>query len=105
MGKLYHLVRLFLFVTHFGPAKPEEGYQKAETFDNDGDIVQEYGGGKCQVSSTLFNAVRNVPGIEIVKGTSIVAMFLMFPKGTMQQFLMVVWILSLKITIHIQLKF
>ena len=52
---------------HFGPATPEEGYQKADTFDNDGDIMQEYGGGKCQVSSTLFNAVRNIPGIEIVE--------------------------------------
>jgi len=54
-------------VIHYGPATPEDGYQKAETFDSDGDIFQEYGGGKCQVSSTLFNAVRNIPGIEIVE--------------------------------------
>ena len=64
---LFHLARLFLFAIHCGPAKPEDGYQKAETFDNDGDIVHEYGGVKCQVSSTLFNAVRNIPGIEIVE--------------------------------------
>lgn len=67
MNILYHLVKFFLFATHFGPAKPENGYQKAETFDNDGNIVQEYGGGKCQVSSTLFNAVRNISGIEIIE--------------------------------------
>lgn len=57
----------FSFCNTLGPAKPEEGYQKAETFESDGDIVQEYGGGKCQVSSTLYNAVKDLSGIEIVE--------------------------------------
>ncbi len=52
---------------HYGPAKPENGYKKADTFDADGDIYQEYGGGKCQVSSTLYNAVKDIPGIEIIE--------------------------------------
>ena len=52
---------------HFGPAKPEDGYKKADTFDSDGDIYQEYGGGKCQVSTTLYNAVKNVSGLEVVE--------------------------------------
>ena len=60
-------MKLFLFVKLFGPAKPEEGYKKADTFDNDGDIIKEYGGGKCQVSSTLYNAVKDLPGIEILE--------------------------------------
>lgn len=51
----------------FGPAKPEDGYQKADTFDSDGDIYKEYGGGKCQVSTTLYNAVKDLEGIEIVE--------------------------------------
>ena len=55
------------FCDTLGPAKPEEGYQKAETFESDGDIIQEYGGGKCQVSSTLYNAVINLSGIEIIE--------------------------------------
>ena len=54
-------------MTRYGPAKPENGYKKADTFDNDGDIIQEYGGGKCQVSSTLYNAVKSLPGIEIIE--------------------------------------
>lgn len=57
----------FHSVIRFGPAKPEDGYEKADTFDQDGDIMQEYGGGKCQVSSTLFNAVKDLSGIEIVE--------------------------------------
>ena len=57
----------FSFCDTLGPAKPEDGYQKADTFDRDGDIFQEYGGGKCQVSSTLYNAVLNIPNIEIVE--------------------------------------
>lgn len=57
----------FSFCDTLGPAKPSEGYQKADTFDADGDIFQEYGGGKCQVSSTLYNAVLQVTGLEIVE--------------------------------------
>ena len=57
----------FSFCNTLGPAKPEDGYQKADTFDRDGDIFQEYGGGKCQVSSTLYNAVLNIPNIEILE--------------------------------------
>ena len=33
----------FSFTDTLGPANPEEGYQKAETFDVDGEIIQEYG--------------------------------------------------------------
>ena len=61
------LLKPFHFVTLFGPATPEDGYQKADTFDTEGEIYQEYGGGKCQVSSTLYNAVKDIPGIEIVE--------------------------------------
>ena len=62
-----NLIKPFLFAKHFGPAKPEEGYKKADTFDSNGDIIQEYGGGKCQVSSTLYNAVKILSGIEIIE--------------------------------------
>lgn len=57
----------FSFCDTLGPAKPQDGYQKAETFESDGDIVQEYGGGKCQVSTTLYNAVKDLSGIDIVE--------------------------------------
>ena len=57
----------FSFCDTLGPATPEDGYQKADTFDTEGEIYQEYGGGKCQVSSTLYNAVKDIPGIEIIE--------------------------------------
>ena len=57
----------FSFCDTLGPATPEDGYQKADTFDTEGEIYQEYGGGKCQVSSTLYNAVKDISGIEIIE--------------------------------------
>ena len=32
-----------------------------------GDVVQGYGGGNCQVSSTLYNAVLETPDLEVVE--------------------------------------
>ena len=57
----------FSFTDNLEPASPEEGYQKAETFDKNGEIIQEYGGGKCQISSTLYNAVLAVPTLTVVE--------------------------------------
>lgn len=32
----------FSFCNTLGPAKPEDGYEKADTFDGDGDTIQAY---------------------------------------------------------------
>jgi len=57
----------FSFTETLGPASPNEGYQKAETFDKDGGIIQEYGGGKCQISSTLYNVVLSIPSLSVIE--------------------------------------
>ena len=57
----------FSFCNILGPAKPENGYLKANTFDNDGNTIKAYGGGKCQVSTTLYNAVIAVPNLTVVE--------------------------------------
>lgn len=57
----------FSFCNILGPAKPEDGYKKADTFDSDGNTIQAYGGGKCQVSSTLYNAVLACSGLTVVE--------------------------------------
>ncbi len=36
-------------------------------FDKDGNEIKGYGGGKCQISSTLYNAVLALPEISIVE--------------------------------------
>lgn len=57
----------FSFCDTLGPARPEDGYQKAEVFESDGDIIHDYGGGKCQISSTLYNAVLAVPNLVVLE--------------------------------------
>ncbi len=57
----------FSFCNTLGPATPEDGYKKADTFDSEGNTIQAYGGGKCQVSTTLYNAVLNASGLTVVE--------------------------------------
>lgn len=46
---------VFSFNTHVGPRLAENGYKIAPVFIN-GKLVPDWGGGVCQVSSTLYNA-------------------------------------------------
>lgn len=48
-----------------GPYNKEQGFGKATVFVN-GEEVQEYGGGVCQLSSTLYNALKGL-NIEILE--------------------------------------
>lgn len=57
----------FSFCDTFGPATPNQGYQKADIFDKDGNKIKEFGGGKCQVSTTLYNAVLKVPNLVVTE--------------------------------------
>lgn len=57
----------FSFCNTLGPASPKDGYEKADIFDSDGNIIKEYGGGKCQVSSTLYNAVLASTGLTVIE--------------------------------------
>lgn len=57
----------FSFCDTLGPAKPEDGYKKADVLDADGEIIQEYGGGKCQISTTLYNVVLQIPNLVVVE--------------------------------------
>ena len=66
-GTIVKAGETFSFCNTLGPAKPEDGYKEADTFDADGNTVQAYGGGKCQVSSTLYNAVLSVPSLTVVE--------------------------------------
>lgn len=55
----------FSMNTLTGPRTPAKGYKDAGTIKN-GILVEEPGGGVCQVSSTLFNAVVRA-GLEITE--------------------------------------
>lgn len=54
------------FNNQVGPYKRTNGYHPAPVLI-DGGSQLGYGGGTCQSSSTLFNTVRQVPGVTIVR--------------------------------------
>ncbi|MBQ9267758.1 MAG: VanW family protein [Clostridia bacterium] len=56
----------FSYNTVAGPYDKAHGFGKATVLMGDGTEVQGYGGGVCQVSSTLYNAVKNC-GVEITE--------------------------------------
>lgn len=57
----------FSFCDTVGQATPEKGYKEADIFDLDGNITTGYGGGKCQVSTTLYNAVLVIPSLRVTE--------------------------------------
>ncbi|MEL7568167.1 MAG: VanW family protein [Dehalobacterium sp.] len=57
--------KTFSFNETVGPRSPERGYKEATIFVNK-QKVEGYGGGVCQVSTTLYNAVQNA-GLLIVE--------------------------------------
>lgn len=56
----------FSFCDTVGKATTEKGYQEADIYV-DGKKEQGLGGGNCQVSTTLYNAVLQVPELEVVE--------------------------------------
>lgn len=56
----------FSFCDTLGPSTSAEGYQEADIFI-DGEVTQALGGGKCQISTTLYNAVLNATGLEVIE--------------------------------------
>ena len=50
----------FSYNTTCGPYNKENGFGKATIFLSNGTEKQDYGGGVCQLSSTLYNAVKNL---------------------------------------------
>ena len=56
----------FSFCNTVGKATTAKGYQEADIYV-DGKKEKGLGGGNCQVSTTLYNAVLKVPGLEVVE--------------------------------------
>jgi len=57
----------FSFWNVLGATTKEKGYKKAKTFTSDGETIQSYGGGVCQVSTTIYNAVLEVEGLKVIE--------------------------------------
>ena len=56
-GKIVKPNEEFSFNNTVGPMDEEHGFKKAVGFDSEGRKIQIPGGGMCQISSTMYNAV------------------------------------------------
>ena len=54
------------FNRDIGPYRPSNGFLPAGVLVN-GELQQGYGGGTCQVSSTLYNVVLQLPGLTVLQ--------------------------------------
>lgn len=57
----------FSFCNTVGQATSAKGYQEADIFDNEGNKKKGLGGGNCQVSTTLYNAVLKIPSLVVTE--------------------------------------
>lgn len=57
----------FSFCETVGPSTTSKGYQKADIFDSNGKKKKGLGGGNCQISTTLYNAVLAVPTLSVTE--------------------------------------
>ena len=57
----------FSFCKTVGQSTPQKGYTEADIFDEDGNKKKGIGGGKCQISTTLYNAVLSVPNLVVTE--------------------------------------
>lgn len=56
----------FSFCDTVGKATSSKGYEKADVYQ-DGEVVQALGGGMCQISTTLYNAILATPGTDVTE--------------------------------------
>lgn len=57
----------FSFCDTVGKATSDKGYEKANVFKSDGTVTKGLGGGNCQVSTTLYNAVLTIPELTVIE--------------------------------------
>lgn len=57
----------FSFCNTVGQATSSKGYQEADIYDNQGNKKKGLGGGNCQVSTTLYNAVLKIPSLVVTE--------------------------------------
>lgn len=57
----------FSFNEIVGEPTADKGYQEADSFDKNGETIQTLGGGNCQVSSTIYNVVLQIPELKVTE--------------------------------------
>lgn len=64
-GTIVKKGEIFSLWNVLGCPTKEKGYEKAKSFTSDGKVIKSYGGGICQVSTTIYNAVLEAEGLDI----------------------------------------
>ena len=65
-----HIVKAgetFSFTNLVGKSTSDKGYKEANVINSEGNTIKGLGGGNCQVSSTLYNAVARIPELEVIE--------------------------------------
>lgn len=57
---------IFSFNDSIGPYNEEHGFKEAKIFSSTGEVLEEHGGGICQLSTTLYNALLPL-NVEIIE--------------------------------------
>lgn len=57
----------FSFWDIVGETTEKKGYKQADAFDSNGETIHALGGGICQISSTLYNAVLQDDSLEVIE--------------------------------------
>ena len=60
-------MKRFPIIMFAGPYGQSDGFEEATILLSDGSKTEGYGGGVCQLSSTLYNVVKNIDNIEITE--------------------------------------
>lgn len=66
-GTIVKAGNTFSFEAVVGKATTADGYKEADIFDKDGNKIKGLGGGNCQVSTTLYNAVLKTENLEVTE--------------------------------------
>lgn len=66
-GAILKSSETFSFCDTIGEVSDSTGYKEADMLDANGKIFKGFSGGICQVSSTLYNALLQIPNIEIIE--------------------------------------
>ena len=66
-GTIVNAGETFSFCQTVGKATISKGYEKADIYDHNGKKKEGLGGGNCQVSSTLYNAVLAIPSLVVTE--------------------------------------
>ncbi len=66
-GTVVKAKKEFSFYDVIGEPSSSDGYKEADAYGKNNEIIKVIGGGNCQISTTIYNAVLGVKGLEVTE--------------------------------------